>query len=61
MDNSNIILSLCIGIVIGYIIFKCCVRPTKIKGPDSKDIINKIYEIDGKHYELKPVVCGSLW
>lgn len=60
MDNSDIILSICFGIVIGYMIYKCYLRPTKIKGPDSKDIINKIYQIDGKFYELNPVICGCL-
>lgn len=65
MNNSgtlcDTILNLFIGIFIGCVIYKCFIRPTKIKGPDSKDIINKIYEIDGKYYELNPVVCGCLF
>ena len=59
--TNDIILSVCIGILTGYVIYKCCICPTKIKGPDSRDIINKIYEIDGKYYELNPKVCGSLF
>lgn len=56
----DIILSLCVGILIGYVVYKCYIRPTKVKGPDSRDIIDKIYEIDGKFYELNPKVCGGL-
>ena len=54
MNIINII-SFIIGFIIGFIIytnFKKC----KYHGPNSKDIIGKIYKVNGKCYKFIPVV-----
>jgi hypothetical protein len=51
-----IILNIIIGILIGLSLFFVFRKPI-IKGPNSKDIVGKIYELNGKKYELTPHVC----
>jgi hypothetical protein len=57
----NILFSIFIGIIVGYILF--ILNPNKyvLHGPNSKDIISKIYKIDNKCYKLEPIVtiCPS--
>jgi hypothetical protein len=59
MDNNNkvhyLIVSLIIGIIFGCFLFNIW-YPIKIKGPDSRDIIKKVYYVDGKLYRFNPVV-----
>lgn len=55
--NMEIIISLLTGIVIGYVIFLLYSRKKyNIHGPNSKDIIGKIYKKDGKCYKFTPVI-----
>ena len=56
----DIILSIFTGLVLGIILYRCYICPVIIRGPNSRDIIDKIFEVDGKYYELEPVVCGCL-
>lgn len=50
----SIILGLTIGLIVGYLIFK----KVMYKGPDSKDIIGKIFTDDsGYKYQWEPQVC----
>lgn len=63
MDEFNImdlILNALIGIVLGYILYKGYLCPSTVRGPNSKDIINTVYNVDGKLYILEPVVCGCI-
>lgn len=54
------IISILIGVIAGYILYKLYISPTIIKGPNSKDIIKRIYEVNGKKYKLRPIVCMSV-
>lgn len=51
------IVSIIIGMIFGYVFFNLFINTTINKGPDSKDIINKIYEYNNKKYRLKPIIC----
>ena len=53
-------MNILVGIIFGYIIYKIYISPTIIKGPNSRDIIKKVYNINGKLYRLKPVVCMNI-
>lgn len=61
MDSIDILISVVFGVVIGFILYRSCIKPTIVKGPNSRDIIDKVYVVDGKKYILEPVVCGSLF
>ena len=54
------LISILFGMLLGIIIYRFYLFPPIIKGPNSRDIVDKIYEYDGKYYELEPVVCGCL-
>ena len=57
----NIILSIFFGIILGTVLF--FINPYKyhLHGPNSKDIISKVYRVGDKCYKLEPVVtiCPS--
>jgi hypothetical protein len=58
----NIIISLVIGIAFGVIMFYAYIHAKQNKhGPDSKDIVGRIYKHNGICYMLEPVVtiCPS--
>jgi hypothetical protein len=59
-DKWTIIINIIVGLVLGYILYRGYLYPSIIKGPNSKDIIDKIYQYNGKKYTLKPIVCGCL-
>lgn len=63
MDDrvKSIILSLLVGAVLGILLFKLTLGGHVKHGPNSKDIVGKIYRKDGRCYEFKPVVtiCPS--
>lgn len=61
-DNNiiDIILSIIVGLVLGIILYRGYICPPIIRGPNSRDIIDKIFEVNGKYYELEPKVCGCL-
>ena len=54
------LISVLLGIVLGFIVYNMYISPPIIKGPNSRDIIDKIFEVDGKYYEFMPVVCGCI-
>ncbi len=56
----DIILSIIVGFVLGIILYRGYICPPIVRGPNSRDIIDKIFEVDGKYYELEPKVCGCL-
>jgi len=56
----DIIISIIAGIILGIILYKGYIRPPLIKGPNSRDIVGKIFQVGDKYYELEPVVCGCL-
>ena len=58
--NIDIIINIIIGFIIGIILYIGYICPPIVKGPNSKNIIDKIFEYNGKFYELEPKVCGCL-
>ena len=65
VDNAlsmqpDILISVLLGVVLGVIVYNMYINPPIIKGPNSRDIIDKIFKVDGKYYEFIPVVCGCL-
>ena len=53
----GIIISLAIGIFLGFIAFILYSHVMcNIHGPNSKDIIDRIYKKNGKCYKFKPVI-----
>ena len=54
----QITLNLIIGIALGCILYRTLICRTIIKGPDSRDIIDKIYEWNGDKYKLEPRICA---
>jgi hypothetical protein len=61
-NNSNIVLSVVFGIIISCIIFYVFVYEIIYRGPNSNDIRNNIYFVNGKLYKLTPViyVCPNM-
>lgn len=56
----DIIISIIAGIILAIVLYKGYIRPTIIKGPNSRDIVGKIFQVGDKYYELEPVVCGCV-
>lgn len=52
--------SVILGILLAIVIYRFYLCAPIIKGPNSRDIVNKVFKIDGKYYELEPIVCGCL-
>lgn len=59
-DNLSIFISLILGILFAIIVYKFYLKPTIIRGPNSRDIVDKIFEHNGEYYKLVPVVCGCI-
>lgn len=57
---NNEFISIFLGILLGIVIYRFYLYPPIIKGPNSKDIVDKIFEHNGKFYEFEPIVCGCL-
>jgi len=57
--DANILISLIIGIIVGYLISDNLINPQIIHGPNSADIVEYIYEIDNRKYRFEPRVCPS--
>jgi hypothetical protein len=56
----NIIISILLGIVLGYILYKSFFHKPIVRGPNSRDIIDKVFVVDDKYYYLEPVICASI-
>ena len=55
----GICIGICIGICVGTIIHMATHRPI-IKGPDSRDVIGRIFVSNGTKYRFEPRVCGCV-
>lgn len=55
-QNTNIILSLILGVLLGLLLFKVFPFNYRVHGPNSKDIIDKIYKVNNICYKLDPIV-----
>jgi len=60
MMNIDTCISMSIGILFGYLIFNQFINPVVIHGPNSADIINRVYEVDNVKYRLKPYIYPSI-
>lgn len=56
----DIFLSISLGILLSFVMYTMYVNPRIVKGPNSRDIIDKVFEIDNKYYKFVPIVCGCL-
>ena len=54
--NINYFTNILLGIVAAMIIYRICIKPRNIHGPNSKDIIGKKYYYKGHYYELVPEI-----
>lgn len=64
MDDEycmNIVFSLILGCVFGYILYWIILNKPIVKGPNSRDIVNKTYKYNGKYYIFEPIVCMSIY
>ena len=63
-DTNNImidkIVNILAGLILGVLIYKFYISPTIIRGPNSKEIINKTFIFNGKKYKFDPVICGCI-
>ena len=59
-DFMNVLISLIIGSLLGIVLYKGFINPTIIKGPNSRDVIDKVFLVNGKYYKFEPQVCASL-
>lgn len=53
---EDIFISMIIGVIFAIVIYRGYICPPIIRGPNSKDIVNKIYFHNGKYYELEPQI-----
>lgn len=58
--SSDEYINVGIGILFGYLIYSRFINPVVIHGPNSADIINRVYEVDNKKYKLKPYIYPSI-
>lgn len=54
--NKDVIFTFVIGSIIGIIIFSILPNSCENHGPNSKNIVKKVYEYEDKLYKFKPVV-----
>jgi len=59
-DQIELLISVILGIILGVILYKFYLKKPIIRGPNSRDIVDKIFELNGKYYELEPHVCGCI-
>ena len=55
----DIFISILFGITVVFLMYYVFLNKTKIRGPNSRDIINNIYFVDGKYYELEPKIISN--
>jgi uncharacterized protein YneF (UPF0154 family) len=58
MIDKDVLINIIIGIILGYFLYRFLIYRRIYKGPDSRDIINQIYEWNGKKVKLVPKVCA---
>jgi hypothetical protein len=59
--NLDIFVNLLLGFIIGIILYRFLICPPILKGPNSRDIIDNVFEHEGKYYRFEPIVCGCLF
>lgn len=57
---SDTIMSVLIGVLLGLVIYRFYLCPPIVRGPNSRDIVDKVFKINGKFYEFEPIICGCL-
>ena len=59
-DTLTTVLNMVLGIIIGILIYNLFINKPVIKGPNSKDIVGKVFTIDNKKYYMEPFVCFKI-
>ncbi len=59
-DFMNVLISIIMGTLLGIVLYKGFINPTIIKGPNSREVIDKVYQVNKKYYKFEPQVCASL-
>lgn len=57
-DTRDLFINIIIGIAMGCILYRIFFDTSIIRGPNSKDIVNQIFVLDGDKYKLEPKVCA---
>jgi hypothetical protein len=52
------LLSIIFGIVVGVLLYSIYKPPVLLHGPNSRDIVDKIFSYKGKTFRLDPKVCA---
>ena len=55
-DLFSVIFSIVFGVVLGVILYGTFKPPVILHGPDSRDVVGKIYYYDNKKYILEPKI-----
>ncbi len=55
----NNVICIVFGIIIGYLIFTCFINKPLVKGPNSRDVIGDVFNVDGKLYTFEPMICTA--
>ncbi len=50
------VLSIIIGIIMGYLLFSCFINKPQLKGPDSRNVIGEQFVVDGEIYTFEPII-----
>jgi hypothetical protein len=60
-NNFDIILSIIVGVILGWLFYSIRFSNIHHHGPNSKNIINKVYRVKDKCYKLVPrvTICPS--
>lgn len=56
--NIEIIISIILGIVLGVLLYSIYKPPVIIHGPNSRDIVDRIFTYGGKKFKLDPKICA---
>jgi hypothetical protein len=54
----NYYIEFILGIIIGFVIYCLIYNRPVIKGPNSKDIVGKIFIVNNKKYVFEPFIVG---
>lgn len=58
--NINVTISVLMGVLLGIILYVGFFNSPVIRGPNSKNIVNKTFVFGGKRYKFVPHVCGCV-
>jgi hypothetical protein len=54
----NYYIEFILGIIIGFVIYCLIYNRPVIRGPNSKDIVGKIFIVNNKKYVFEPFIVG---